>query len=68
MVPGLYKLEDVMKEGDHPHRTSKAAEIWKGRYNDRAVALKILIVPRDDPRARKTKSVSTSREIGRAHV
>ena len=59
-VPRLYKLEGVTKEGDHPYRTSRAAEIWKGRYDDKAVALKILRLPRGDPRVLKTKSVSTS--------
>ena len=58
-VPRLYKLEGVIKEGDHPQRISKAVEIWKGRYNDKVVALKVLSVPRDDPHVQRTKGVST---------
>lgn len=38
------------------------SEIWKGRYNDEAVALKVLRVPQDDPHEQKTKSVSMSRD------
>jgi len=59
-VPRLYKLEGVTREGDRPNRTSKAADIWKGRYNGKVVALKVLRLPRDDPRLQKTKRVSPS--------
>ena len=49
-----------MKEGGRAQRISQVTEIWKGRYNDGVVALKILRVPRDDPHVHETKSVSTS--------
>jgi len=58
MLPTLYKLEGVMKEGDRPQRISNTAEIWKGRYKDEAVMLKILRVPRRDPHILELKSVS----------
>jgi len=60
MVPRLYKLEGVVKEGDRPQRISQAAEIWKGIYKDEVVALKVFRVPRGDLHSQKTKSVSTS--------
>ena len=49
-----------MKEGGRAQRISQVTEIWKGRYNDEVVALKILRVPRDDPHVHETKSVSTT--------
>ena len=49
-----------MKEGSRAQRISQVTEIWKGRYNDEVVALKILRVPRDDPHVHETKSVSMS--------
>ena len=57
-LPTLYKLEDVVKEGDRPQRISNTAEIWKGRYKDEAVMLKILRVSRQDPHILGLKSVS----------
>ena len=55
-----YKLEGVEKEGDNAQHISKAktTEIWKGRYKDEVVALKVLRVPRDDPHIQRAKSVS----------
>ena len=50
-----------MKEGDCAQRISQVTEIWKGRYKDEVVALKVLRVPRDDPQVQRTKSVSISR-------
>ena len=58
----MYKLEGVVKEGEHPqHRHSTGViEIWKGRYNGKVVALKVLRVPPGDPQIRGIKSVSMS--------
>ena len=58
IVPTSYKLKGVVKEGDRAQRISQVTEIWKGRYNDEVVALKVLRVPRDDPHVQRTKSVS----------
>lgn len=49
-----------MKEGDHAQHITLVTEIWKGRYNNEVVALKILRVPRDDPQIQRTKSVSAT--------
>lgn len=49
-----------MKEEDRAQRISQVTEIWKGKYNDEVVALKVLRVPRDSPQVRRTKSVSIS--------
>jgi len=49
-----------MKEGDCAQRISQVTEVWKGRYKDEVVALKVLRVPRDDPQVQRTKSVSMS--------
>ena len=51
-----------MKEGNHPQHVTLETEIWKGRYNNEVVALKILRVPRDDPQIQKVKSVSVPRD------
>jgi len=48
-IPTSYKLEGVGREGGHPQHTSQVIEIWKGRYKDKVVALKILKVSRQDP-------------------
>ena len=61
-VPTTYTLKDVVKEGDRPQCISQVTEIWKGRYNDEAVALKILRVPRDD-HVQRNKSASIGREV-----
>jgi hypothetical protein len=58
-VPGSYRLEDVVKGGGPAQRISQVTEIWKGRYNDELVALKVLRVPREDPQVGGIKSVST---------
>ena len=57
-VPTAYKLDGVEKEGEYPQHISKATEIWKGRYEGKAVALKILRLPRDDPYIQRVKTVS----------
>ena len=49
-----------MKEGDNPQHRTLMTEIWKGRYNNEVIALKILRVPRDDPQIQRTKSVSVT--------
>jgi len=58
-IPTPYTLEDVTKEGDHPQYVSNVAEIWKGRYKDKVVALKILKVSHQDPQILGFKRVST---------
>ena len=62
MVPTSYKLEGVVKEGDHPQRATLVTEIWKGKYNDKKVGLKILKVPQDYPHVKAVKSVSAPRD------
>ena len=47
-----------MKEGDRPQRISQVTEIWKARCGDEAVALKVIRISRDDPRAKKARAVS----------
>ena len=59
-VPTSYKLGSVVREGDYSLRISQVIEILKGRYGDEAVALKVLKVPRQDPRIFGFKRVSTS--------
>ena len=59
-VPTPYKLESVVKRGEHPQRISKVTEIWKGVYRDEVVALKVLRVPQDNPHAQRTRRVSMS--------
>ena len=51
-----------MKEGDHAQHVTPVTEIWKGRYNEREVALKLIRVHRDDPQAETVQSVSASRD------
>ena len=60
-VPTSYRLEGVMKEGDRPQSVSQATEIWKGRYIDEVVAIKVLRESGGDHNLRNTKSVSASR-------
>lgn len=47
-----------MAEGDHSEYSSQDTEIWKGRYNNEVVALRILRVHQYGSRAQRTKSVS----------
>ena len=68
MVPGSYKLKDMVKEEGPAQRISQVTEIWKGRYNDKVVALKVLRVPRDDPQVGGIKSVSTPCDTLRGRV
>ena len=59
-IPTSYKLEGVVREGYHFQRISLVIEIWKGRYKDEGVALKVLKVSREDPHILAFKSVSRS--------
>ena len=59
-IPTSYNLEGVVREGDHSQRISKMIELWKGRYNDKAVTLKVLKVSLQDPHILTFKSVSMS--------
>ncbi|KAF9648576.1 kinase-like protein [Thelephora ganbajun] len=54
-VPTSYELGGIVKGGDYPQHDSQVVEIWKGRYNDEAVALKILRVPQGSPYIQKIK-------------
>ena len=38
-----------MKEGDYPQHYSGDARVWKGRYNDAVVALKVIRRSRRSP-------------------
>jgi len=60
-VPTSYKLEGVVREGDYCLHISQVIKIWKGRYGDEVVALKVFKVPRQDPHILEFKRVSTSR-------
>ena len=51
-----------MKEGKRAKYTSQTTEIWKGKYSEEGVAIKILRVYRDDPLAQRVKSVSALRD------
>ena len=57
-VPASYKLEGVVREGDHSQRISQETEIWKGRYRDEVVALRVPRVSRQGFDVLKLKSVS----------
>ena len=48
-IPTTYKLEGVVREGDLSQCVSQVVEIWKGRYKDEVVALKVLKVSQRDP-------------------
>ena len=60
-IPTSYKLEGVVREGDRSQRMSQVIEIWKGRYKDEVVALKVYKVSRQDPHRLQFKSVSVPR-------
>ena len=47
-----------MREGDYSERVSQKTEIWKGRYKDEVVALRVPGVPREGFDASKLKRVS----------
>ena len=57
-VPRSYTLQGVVKEGQYAQHVSQTTEIWKGRYKEGYVALKILRGLRDDPLSHKAQSVS----------
>jgi len=50
-----------MREGDYCLRISRVIEIWKGRYGDEAVALKVFKVSRQDPHMCEFTQVRASR-------
>ena len=58
-----------MKEGTDAEHTSTAGitKIWKGKYKEKEVALKILSVHRDDSQAPTLESVSMSRNSQTRH-
>lgn len=58
-VPTSYKLEGIVKEGNTPQCTSEVTEVWKGRYNGKLVAIKVIVAPQDDHRRQSLKSVSS---------
>jgi len=43
-VPPSYTLNGVVKGEDKARHISEATEIWKGRYGNKAVALKVPVV------------------------
>jgi len=47
-----------VREGDYSQRISQVIEIWKGRYKDEAVALKVFKVSHHDPQLSAFKKVS----------
>ena len=63
-VPTQYNLGGITREGDVSKRISKVIEIWKGRYNDEVVALKVLKVSLQDPHILAFTSVSVPRDPG----
>jgi hypothetical protein len=56
-VPSAYKLKEVIKTGTHSQVTSQVAEVWKGKYKDGQVALKIFRIPPNDPKFQRIKKV-----------
>ena len=61
-IPTSYKLEGVVRERDHSKRILQVVAIWKGRYKDEVVALKVIKVSRQDPHVLAFTSVSTPRD------
>ena len=61
-IPTSYKLEGIVREGEHSQHISEVIEIWKGRYQDEVVALKVLKVPHQGPHILGFKRVSMSRD------
>jgi len=43
-VPPSYTLNGVVKEEDEARHISRVTEIWRGRYGNKVVALKIPVV------------------------
>jgi len=58
IIPTPYNLEGVVREGNHSQRICQGVEIWKGRYRDEAVALKVMKVSRQDPHVLAFRGVS----------
>jgi len=53
-----YELKGVVREGDYSQRISHVIEIWKGRYKDEMVALKVFNVSPHNPQISAFKRVS----------
>jgi len=62
MLPTPYKLEGVVREGGHSKCISRVVEVWKGRYKNEVVALKVLKVPSQGPQMLAFEGVSTPRD------
>ena len=62
-IPTSYQLEGVMREGDHSKRISESIEIWKGRYKDELVRLKVFKVSRRDPHVLGFTSISMPSDL-----
>ena len=58
--PGCRLVCDERKASwvDRAQRISQATELWKGSYNDKVVALKIVRVPQEDPHLQTNTNVS----------
>lgn len=56
-------LRGVVRVGNYSHHISKTAKIWKGRYKDEVVALRVFKLSHPDPKPRERrqelKEVST---------
>lgn len=44
LLPASYKLTSGLRKGDRPIGNGGFAEVWKGSYNGRQVAIKVLKV------------------------
>ena len=53
------ELRGVVREGDHSQHISEVIEIWKGRYKDEVVALRVFKLSNQDPDTPALKSVGT---------
>lgn len=57
-LPASYELGDVAKQGDRAQRISWVTEIWKGVFDGKVVALKVLRLSRDDTDRKMAQHVS----------
>jgi len=51
-----------VRDGSHSRRISQIIEIWRGRYKDEVVALRVFKVSRQDPHVLAFVSVSMPRD------
>lgn len=65
-VPTAYQLEGIVKVEPIPRRNSQVSEIWKGAYDGKEVALKVIKISQDA--SHTEKRVSTSQSRGRRVV